>query len=144
MPQQIGSVEIKRVRVYPADPHDPSSPDVMVQPGIFPLMRSGDRIWWPMRGRVSKRQPGGFKRIGEGMFTGHSAYDEVTEDEWSITSREFAPSEFAELMAEAGFRDEDGPEQRVAIRLFKPLTPHPTTAGSSREHTRHHEENEHD
>lgn len=122
MIKQIGSVEIKRLRIYPQDPDDSTSPDVAVRPAIFPLMRSGDRIWWQMRGEVSVHQPpSGIKRLGDDMFAFSPGYDKATGKTVSFPSRTFDPAGIAALMTEPGMRDEDGAEQRVRIVLFEPL-----------------------
>ena len=118
MSKQIGSVEIKRLRVYPVDWRDPEgSADVAVEPGIFPVMRSGDRIWWPMRGRLSHHVPGSFECLGPGLFASNSPYDDLSEESVSFTSREFTPAQFADLLTEP--HCQDGPEQRLAIKLFE-------------------------
>lgn len=114
--KQIGSVEILRLRIYPEVPGDPDSASVAIQPGIFPLMRAGDRIWWPMRGVVSTRADVSTERIGDGLFLMTPAHDQLSDNERSITTRTWTPAEFAEFLTEWGCVE--GPEQRLRIRLF--------------------------
>lgn len=49
---KIGTIEITRLRVYPITPGDNSvcRPEIVVQPGRYPLYREDDEIYWVMTG----------------------------------------------------------------------------------------------
>lgn len=111
---QIGTVELLRLRVYGLDPecHCGTGSTVVVQSGEYPLYSDGLSTFWVMRGELNKR---GIWRMGDGMFSMHTA-DEPSGVEVTFPSKRFGPDEWADLLISPEFTD--GHEsQRLRVRI---------------------------
>jgi hypothetical protein len=67
--EQVGTIEILRLRVYPLDPaatDDGHRTTVCVQPGTYPIYRDFDAYYWLMTGQINNR---GFHKFGDGLFS---------------------------------------------------------------------------
>lgn len=110
--EQVGTVEILRLRVYPLDPEtrsDPLSTSVVVEPGTYPLYRAGGARYWVMTGRRNGRH----MRIGDGAWV-IGGPDEGVGPELTFPSPMFGPDEWTELLAEPTFT-EGHVEQRCRV-----------------------------
>ena len=56
---RIGTIEITRLRIYPITPgnNNINRPEIVVQPGRYPLYREGDEIYWVMTGERNINPP---------------------------------------------------------------------------------------
>jgi len=111
--QQIGTVEILRLRVYPLDPataDHPLSTSVVVDPGVYPLYRCMDARYWMMTGRLNGRGP---VKMGDGLFSIQSS-DEANSAEVRFPSPTFGPEQWADLLDDPTFA-EGHAEQRMRV-----------------------------
>jgi hypothetical protein len=84
---------------------------VRVEPGVYPLYRYHDAVYWLMSGRVTGG--GGFEKIGDGLFL-MGGGDEGDGPEVVFPSRRFGPEEWAEFRAEPACAEGDS-EQRLRV-----------------------------
>ncbi len=118
MDEQIGTVEVLKVRVYPLDAEtgrNPLATEVVVQPGTYPLYRDFDACYWMMTGRINGRGP---VKIGDGMFM-MTGSDEASGPEVTFPSQRFGPEQWADFTAEPTCT-EGHPGQRLRILVNEP------------------------
>lgn len=94
---KIGTVEITRLRVYPIIPGDDSicHPEIVVQPGHYPLYREGDEIYWVMTGEQNTNPLVIPTSIGFFVGTGQDAGDGHT---ITVESDRFSLAAFRDLL----------------------------------------------
>lgn len=110
--EQVGTVEILRLRLYPIDPYSDSvlRTEVAVEPGAYPVYRRFDAYRWIMQGRINERQA----KIGDGLFEMHGG-DVPTGPEVQFSSAVFGAEQFAELLTEP--ECQPGPKQRLRFLI---------------------------
>lgn len=110
---EIGTVEVLKARVYPLDPnnHAATATTVVVEPGIYPLYRHHDAMYWMMSGQINRN---GFDKVGDGLFA-VSGGDVGEGPEVRFPSPRFGPDQWAEFLAESTCI-EGHPDQRLRIR----------------------------
>lgn len=111
--EQIGTVEVLRLRIYPIDPVGEPSPlrtTVAVEPGIYPVYRKFDAYLWLMRGRVNERNA----KIGDGLYE-LNAGDKPTGVEVQFPSQIFGAEQFAEFLDDPICQP--GPDQRLRFDI---------------------------
>lgn len=117
--EQVGAIEILRLRVYPLDPaatDDGNRTTVCVSPGIYPVYRDFEAYYWLMTGQINNR---GFHKLGDGLFSIVEG-DDPAGPLVTFPSPRFGPAALAELLTEDGFT-EGHPEQRCRVLLDTPL-----------------------
>jgi hypothetical protein len=115
--EQVGTVEILRLRIYPIDPMAEDSPlrtYVAVEPGVYPVFRKFDAYRWMMEGRINKRTA----KIGDGLFE-MNAGDMPTGPEVRFSSQVFGAEQFAEFLNDP--MCQPGPEQRLRFNIVVPV-----------------------
>lgn len=111
----IGSVELLARRVYALDAatqRDALATGMVVEPGAYPVYRTGEAIYWVMTGRINARN---IAKIGDGTFAMTSS-DEGVGPVLTFPSGRFAPDDFADLLAHPTCREGD-PGQRLRFTL---------------------------
>lgn len=100
---QIGTVEIRRLRVYPLPGGSLSDKDgAQVEPGHYPLMRQDDGgVFWVMQARknIHEVETESLAHISTGMFALHQN-DRATGKPFLLASKVFSAKEFPEFAAE--------------------------------------------
>jgi hypothetical protein len=98
MPEQVGTVELLKVRIYPIDPknHADDRAEVIVQPGTYPLYCDHGVYYWMMTGEVNTR---GFRKIGDGMFS-MTPWDQTSGVEVTFPSDRFGSEQFTDFRNE--------------------------------------------
>ena len=95
---QIGTVEIRRLRVYPLPGGELSDENTaQVQPGHYPLMRQGDgSVFWVMEARKNTHEveSESLAHIGPGMFS-LSHNDRASGEPFLMISKVLPAEEFA-------------------------------------------------
>jgi len=108
---QIGTVEIRRLRVYPLPGGELSDKDTaQVEPGHYPLMRQDDgSVFWVMTARKNNHvvETQNLAHISPGMFS-LGQQDRAVGKPFQLCSKVFDAEEFAEYAVECAM-DEDGP-----------------------------------
>jgi hypothetical protein len=113
---QIGTVEVLRLRVYPA----PGGGDTAVPPGVYPLIREPDgTIRWLMRGRRSTWSQPRVEELGDGMFSVSGGGDMPRGKEIDVPSPGMDQEQFRSFLADPLVRD-GGPDQRLRIKVGVP------------------------
>lgn len=119
----IGTVEILKTREYAVNPDDnvmTTTVTAMVQPGIFPLFRQNDRIFWEMTGEVCYQQPEvEFEDIPdmEGAFFMHLPSVKPTGNTITFPSKSFTCDDFEDFRTNDPLTNPDSPHYRLAITL---------------------------
>lgn len=111
--EQVGTVEILALRIYPLDPAGEPGPlrtMIAVEPGVYPVYRKFDAYLWLMRGRINER----VAKIGDGLFE-VNAGDEPTGVEVQFPSPVFGAEQFAEFLADP--LCQPGPDQRLVFTI---------------------------
>lgn len=112
--EQVGTVEVLRLRIYPLDPECLNTPlrtTVAVEAGTkHPVYRKADAYCWVMTGRLNERQ----EKIGDGLFVMHPG-DNPSGLEVSFPSKTFGVEHFREFLRED--MCQEGPEQRLRFTL---------------------------
>ncbi len=114
-PEQVGTIEMLTMRVYPLDPNakaDVHRTTVVVQPGIFPVYRKFDTYYWMMSGRINGR---GFEKLGDGLFSMNEG-DSEAGPEVTFPSPTFGVEQFRDFLAESLCTEGD-PAQRLRFTL---------------------------
>jgi hypothetical protein len=96
--EQVGIVEILRLRIYPLDPMGEPTPlrtYVAVEPGSYPVLRKADAYRWMMTGQINERN----EKIGDGLFVMHGG-DNPTGPEVRFSSQVYGVEQFAEFLAD--------------------------------------------
>ena len=119
---KIGTVELLRLRVYPADPATVlgEDVDVLVPAGTYPLYRNGDgKTRWIMTGKRNRREVK-TERLGDGLFS-IWAVDKPEKGGWiEVSSPTFSAGEFEEFLS--GELCQPGPEQRLVFRIGEAMS----------------------
>lgn len=114
MAEQIGTVEVLKLRNYAIDSESPQPrTEVIVAPGIFPLYKEGLSHFWLMTGTLNL---GGVKRMGDGLFI-QTPGDIPSDIKVTFPSRFMGPDEFNNLQLHPQATEGD-PEQRIRIKLY--------------------------
>jgi len=115
MAEQVGTVDLLAVRIYPIDPKadvcDMDAPTA-VEPGSYPVYQDGDTRYCLWSGRINER---GIHPFGDGFFE-VVAGDRPGDAEVRFPSRRWGPEEFAELLADPVCAE--GPGQRLRFHFF--------------------------
>lgn len=113
MPTRIGTVTIRRPRVYPMPGGSLSDKlTAFVEPGDYPIMREDDgTTYWVMQAQTNRREVE-TQPLGDGMFM-LSGGDVPRGRSFQLNSRTWTVEEFAELMAQ----EAADPESRLGIKL---------------------------
>lgn len=98
--EQIGTVQITRLRIYPVDPAARETSDTTmaaVQPGTYPVYRDGTSHYWRMTGVISRLtvRP---QDLGGGAFT-LRVQDVTSDDDVVFYSQRYDPDKWADLLA---------------------------------------------
>jgi hypothetical protein len=110
--EQVGTVEILRLRNYPLDASSDSvlATQALVEPGTYPVYRKCDAYCWLMTGRINERTA----KIGDGLFE-MNAGDKPTGLPVQFPSPVFGQQQFAEFLQKPACQP--GPEQRLSFTL---------------------------
>lgn len=110
--EQVGTVEILRLRIYGIDPYSdgPLRTTVAVEPGVYPVYRKYDAYCWLMTGRVNERNA----KIGDGLFE-LNAGDKPQGLPVQFPSTIYGQEQFAELLSDEACQP--GPQQRLRFTL---------------------------
>ena len=107
MREQIGTVTIKRLRVYPLDPNvdpDPFQATVLVEPGVYPVFRDGISTYWRLTGVLNHRA----YSMGDGMMRFSEGGDLPSDDDVVFYSKQFGPDDWSSYLNET-IRDAHSP-----------------------------------
>lgn len=115
--ERIGSVEILRVRIYPADPASAlgKGADILVPAGTYPVYRNAEgETRWVMTGKRNRREVK-TERLGDGLFS-LAARDVPERGDWlEVPSPTFSRDGFEEFLTDELCNP--GPEQRLRFDL---------------------------
>lgn len=117
--KHVGTVEILRTRLYNLDPYnkDITATEVIVEPGVYPLLSDGYSHVWVMKGVLN----GQFLRRGDGLMLAQIKGD-VNAIPLNIPvefpSKLFGPDDWKELLADPTC-EEGGVAQRLRITILK-------------------------
>lgn len=112
--QQIGTMELLQLRIYPLDwnkREDFSATEVVVQPGEYPVMSDGFTYLVMLSGHINS---GRMHRMGDGMFSVRQS-DVESEIPATFPSLISGPDEFKELLLSPVATE--GPDQRLRFRI---------------------------
>jgi hypothetical protein len=114
--KKIGTIEILSSRIYALDPmmaDEALATQVIVEPGIFPILSDGYTTLWMMTGHIN-----GFHfRRGDGMFIMGRGGDPLQGLEVTFPSRSYGPDEWQEFINHPVCNEGDG--QRIRINIVE-------------------------
>jgi hypothetical protein len=113
--KHVGTVEILRNRIYNLDPYnrDITATEVVVAPGVYPLLFDGYSHVWVMTGKLN----GQLLRRGDGLMVGQPGANAMRLNiDVTFPSKLFGPDDWEELLAYPENR-EGHPEQRLRITI---------------------------
>ena len=107
--KQIGTVEILRQRIYPLDPLNyQGGTEVVVEPGVFPVLSNGISRLWMMTGKIMVTS------LGDGMFIFGS--QNADGPEVTFPSRTYGEEQWTDLMGDP-MCDPDSPDCRLVFTI---------------------------
>ncbi len=114
--KQIGTVEILRDRIYSLDPYNReiTATEVVVPPGVYPLLSDGYSHLWMMTGKLN----GQLLRRGDGLMLGVKHANAMPLDGIVVTfpSKLFGPDDWKDLLDYPENR-EGHSDQRLRITI---------------------------
>ena len=113
MSAQIGTVEILRDRIY----SNRRSEEVAVKPGLYPVYRKGERVYFEASGRKSVRVEASFTRVPDmqSVFVLQPAHDQPTPKRTRIR-KSFKIEDFVDLLGHP-VATEGHDEQRLRFSI---------------------------